>query len=127
MIRRPPRSTLFPYTTLFRSEADIAAEREVPEKVPRTSEPEFELEQEYELVLDAEPLVPAYDQKPPETLIARNAGPVPPAGSGFASDQFLADLANEIDELGIGGVPPGVLGPATHRPPRPPTEPKQRT
>src|SRR3989454_4575711 len=25
MIRRPPRSTLFPYTTLFRSEACIAA------------------------------------------------------------------------------------------------------
>src|SRR3712207_7220232 len=24
MIRRPPRSTLFPYTTLFRSEADAA-------------------------------------------------------------------------------------------------------
>src|SRR2546430_8884935 len=29
MIRRPPRSTLFPYTTLFRShEARVAAERE---------------------------------------------------------------------------------------------------
>src|SRR5260221_12086546 len=26
MIRRPPRSTLFPYTTLFRSRADDAAE-----------------------------------------------------------------------------------------------------
>src|SRR3712207_7230031 len=26
MIRRPPRSTLFPYTTLFRSERDEAAE-----------------------------------------------------------------------------------------------------
>src|SRR3712207_9181811 len=25
MIRRPPRSTLFPYTTLFRSEAALAA------------------------------------------------------------------------------------------------------
>src|SRR3712207_7427859 len=24
MIRRPPRSTLFPYTTLFRSNADVA-------------------------------------------------------------------------------------------------------
>src|SRR2546430_8026661 len=24
MIRRPPRSTLFPYTTLFRSEAELA-------------------------------------------------------------------------------------------------------
>src|SRR3712207_8185893 len=32
MIRRPPRSTLFPYTTLFRSvlaEADVLEEREV--------------------------------------------------------------------------------------------------
>src|SRR2546430_11063470 len=27
MIRRPPRSTLFPYTTLFRSLVDAAAER----------------------------------------------------------------------------------------------------
>src|SRR5258707_15383719 len=27
MIRRPPRSTLFPYTTLFRSEADLAGRR----------------------------------------------------------------------------------------------------
>src|SRR2546426_4826397 len=26
MIRRPPRSTLFPYTTLFRSEEDVAEE-----------------------------------------------------------------------------------------------------
>src|SRR3712207_8719664 len=26
MIRRPPRSTLFPYTTLFRSEGKVAAE-----------------------------------------------------------------------------------------------------
>src|SRR3712207_7779270 len=28
MIRRPPRSTLFPYTTLFRSEAEAGAEGE---------------------------------------------------------------------------------------------------
>src|SRR5256885_12125446 len=28
MIRRPPRSTLFPYTTLFRSRADHAAARD---------------------------------------------------------------------------------------------------
>src|SRR2546430_7548432 len=27
MIRRPPRSTLFPYTTLFRSQGKIAASR----------------------------------------------------------------------------------------------------
>src|SRR5258707_6342274 len=27
MIRRPPRSTLFPYTTLFRSEQDVLAQQ----------------------------------------------------------------------------------------------------
>src|SRR6267378_2169794 len=87
-----------------------------PQKPPETSEPEFELEQEYELVLEAEPLVPAYDQRPPETPIAppepvaQNAAPAPPAGSGFASDQFLADLASEIDQLGIDGLAPGFSG-----------------
>src|SRR5260221_7864757 len=29
MIRRPPRSTLFPYTTLFRSVEDLAEDRRV--------------------------------------------------------------------------------------------------
>src|SRR5258708_9134483 len=29
MIRRPPRSTLFPYTTLFRSLRDVAVEHDV--------------------------------------------------------------------------------------------------
>jgi hypothetical protein len=80
-------------------------------------EPEFELDQEYELVLDAEPLVPAYDQKPPEKPlavppqpVAKNAAPAPPSDSGFASDQFLADLANEIDQLGIGELTPSFSG-----------------
>src|SRR5438445_9291139 len=30
LIRRPPRSTLFPYTTLFRSLAAVLAAREIP-------------------------------------------------------------------------------------------------
>src|SRR3989339_1910882 len=34
MIRRPPRSTLFPYTTLFRSRAAAAAERAARRHVP---------------------------------------------------------------------------------------------
>src|SRR3712207_7768915 len=32
MIRRPPRSTLFPYTTLFRSPAAVAIELEAAER-----------------------------------------------------------------------------------------------
>jgi tetratricopeptide (TPR) repeat protein len=89
-----------------------------PPKPPKAAEPEFELEQDFELVLEPEALVPAYDQKPPETPVAapppepvaQNATPAPPAGSGFASDQFLADLANEIDQLGIGDLAPGFSG-----------------
>jgi pilus assembly protein FimV len=89
-----------------------------PEKtVAPQEEPEFELDQDYELILDPEPLVPAYDQKPPDVLIEAHqeeAEPVhagrnsaaPPAGSGFASDQFLADLASEIEHLGTGGLTP---------------------
>jgi pilus assembly protein FimV len=89
-----------------------------PAKAP---EPEFELDQDYELVLDPEPLVPAYDQRPPETPVkpqrdpaepepvARNAAPA----SGLASDQFLSELANEIDQLGIGGLAPEFSNAAT--------------
>src|SRR6267143_3589935 len=91
---------------------------EVAKKPAKAPEPEFELEQDFELVLDPEPLVPAYDQKPPETPIAprqpqsvaQNAAPAPPAGSGFASNQFLADLANEIDGLQLDKLSPSFSG-----------------
>ena len=36
MIRRPPRSTLFPYTTLFRSESLIQKAKVVSDKAGRT-------------------------------------------------------------------------------------------
>src|SRR2546428_4073574 len=36
MIRRPPRSTLFPYTTLFRSSRNSITESNRPRKVERT-------------------------------------------------------------------------------------------
>ncbi len=89
---------------------------EIPHEEPPAAKPEFELDQDYELVLDAEPLVPAYDQKPPEhpvvsleaepEPVAQNAAPAPPAAGGFASDKFLSDLANEIDQLGIDKLTP---------------------
>jgi len=109
------------------TEAEKPAAPEIPHKAAKAGEPEFELEQEYELVLDPEPLVPAYDQKPPETPVApphpepvaQNAAPAPPAGSGFASDQFLADLANEIDGLGMDKLSPGFSGTTPGAPPKP--------
>ncbi len=84
-------------------------------------EPEFEVEQDYELVLEPEPLVPAHDQRPPETpIVPREAEPVAQdAASGLASDQFLSDLANEIDQLGIGELSPEFSTPAAQHEPAP--------
>jgi tetratricopeptide (TPR) repeat protein len=108
-----------------------AAKVPPPPPPPSAPEPEFELEQEYELVLEQEPLVPAYDQRPPETpiapsqpeAVAKNAAQTPPAGSGFASDQFLADLANEIDQLGLDELAPGFSGTMPNAQPAPPVKP----
>src|SRR5260370_5357030 len=42
MIRRPPRSTLFPYTTLFRSSCSIRRARMMPRRISWTvSNPNF--------------------------------------------------------------------------------------
>jgi tetratricopeptide (TPR) repeat protein len=122
--------------------ADISAELppdHEPENIPATTEkshvpaapekpappaaiepePEFELDQDFELVLEPEPLVPAYDQKPPATPIA-----VPPPAAGFASDQFLADLAKEIDDLGLDALTPSHSEAAPHvAPPKPEEKP----
>src|SRR2546427_8144332 len=38
MIRRPPRSTLFPYTTLFRSRRRAAAHPRLPARAPAADE-----------------------------------------------------------------------------------------
>jgi tetratricopeptide (TPR) repeat protein len=108
--------------------APVAAEEESPvdpalsvdqPPAPAHAEPEFELEQEYELVLSPEPLVPAYDQKPPEPVPQNsNAG-------GMASDQFLADLASEIDQLGIDSLTPSFSEPAAPPDARKPAAPQK--
>src|SRR2546430_7821158 len=58
MIRRPPRSTLFPYTTLFRSEL-LGKKREVEDLLSR-------LQSSYQTTLEA--LASALDTRDTETL-----------------------------------------------------------
>jgi tetratricopeptide (TPR) repeat protein len=89
-----------------------------PKRKAPEPEPEFEVEQDYELVLDSEPLVPAHNQKPPAAPPApRKPQPVhqDAAPAGFASDQFLADLANEIDQLGLGELPSPAPAPPSRK------------
>src|SRR3712207_8788365 len=43
MIRRPPRSTLFPYTTLFRSDAEVAFAVEVVQRERVAAAPHLRL------------------------------------------------------------------------------------
>jgi len=122
-----PAIPLKPEPVIEKAKSKPPAKQAPPPKVTQKPtqkiEPEFELEQEYELVLDGEPLVPAYDQKPPEkpvappAPVAKNAPPAQAAGNNFASDQFLAELANEIDQLGIGELTPGFSESAPSAPP----------
>src|SRR5688572_32021909 len=59
MIRRPPRSTLFPYTTLFRSQAKrLAHPHHSDDRQPHASLLDREL-----VVRDVERVVPALDRK----------------------------------------------------------------
>jgi pilus assembly protein FimV len=111
---------------LHRTEAALAEASGHSDAQHSADQPlELELEQDYELVLDAEPLVPAYDQKPPEipviSLVPEEdsapeppapAEPVPAAADSFAADKFLADLAAEMGELGIGELSPEFAKPA---------------
>ncbi len=100
---------------------DKASRSQKAKPKPKAPEPEFEVDQEYELVLDAEPLVPAHEQKPPAAppaprkpqSVPQNAAPA--ADDGFASDQFLADLAKEIDQLGLSALPSAPPAPSTRK------------
>src|SRR2546425_2071633 len=62
MIRRPPRSTLFPYTTLFRSHSDRSAQGERG-PAPRDSKAWIE---EHDMSRSPEALVAAADQRSEE-------------------------------------------------------------
>jgi pilus assembly protein FimV len=88
--------------------------------VPAQHEPEFELAQDYELVITPEPLVPAFDQRPPEH-------PVTATPAALSSDQFLADMASELDEMGIDQLAPIAIkpgaAPAAPPAPAPPVQP----
>jgi pilus assembly protein FimV len=95
----------------------LSVDQPVPAR-PTEPEPEIELEQEYELVLAPEPLVPAYEQKPPEPAEQK-----PPAPAALSSDQFLADLASEIDQLGMGELSPSFSQTA---PPPAPSAPREK-
>src|SRR5258706_7008123 len=45
MIRRPPRSTLFPYTPLFRSQGPGASDKSAPEQHPPAAPPRSPMHQ----------------------------------------------------------------------------------
>jgi pilus assembly protein FimV len=129
-------------------QAEPAAElTEVVSSSP-TAEPEseFELDQDYELVLDPEALVPAYDQKPPEAAMVSGEDEVQgdsapgtehtveikqgaeiehalesvaeASGVGpnkkVATDQFLSDLATEMQAMGIADFTPAFSGADEH-------------
>src|SRR6202022_5054459 len=80
-----------------------------PAPVGKAAESEFEVDQDFDLILEPEPLVPAHEQRPPEIPVvplhhaaaSKTPSEEQSPSKVFASDQFLSDLAKEIDELGL--------------------------
>jgi tetratricopeptide (TPR) repeat protein len=87
------------------------APEQPPSATPAADLPEIELDQEYELVLTPEPESPE-NGTPAEPDKAINLK----ASQALSSDQFLADLAHEIDQLGIDRLTPSFSEPATKEP-----------
>src|SRR3712207_4728623 len=93
MIRRPPRSTLFPYTTLFRSgNVDVAALVEASEQAARDAGP---AEDAVPLVSEAPPGAGDWDADPAETSIGVFRDFAPALGEAFGG-------ARDRDELLFG-------------------------
>jgi pilus assembly protein FimV len=104
--------------------ADIHA----PEHLAPEAPLELELDQDYDLVLEPEALVPAYDQRPPATSAPIEPPsvvppvkdePAPALAASFTADQFLSELASEMNELGLGELSPEFATTA-EKPPAPP-------
>ena len=91
---------------------ELPPKPEIPAASKLEPAAEIELDQEYELVLTPEPET----QIPEEPEAAATAEPAKPAAlsgsQALASDQFLADLAYEIDQLGIDQLTPSFSEPA---------------
>ncbi|HEY6126768.1 MAG TPA: tetratricopeptide repeat protein [Candidatus Acidoferrum sp.] len=92
-----------------------SGKEELPPKpqspAPPEAEPvsEIELDQEYELILSPEPESESPEQPAGTAEPAKFAKP---AEHALASDRFLADLANEIDQLGMDQLTPSFSEPA---------------
>src|SRR2546430_13470389 len=71
MIRRPPRSTLFPYTTLFRS---VAAHELLQPRLVDRNPPALQRADLGRILVDADHLVPVFGQAGPghQSHVARS-------------------------------------------------------
>src|SRR3954464_2606695 len=81
MIRRPPRSTLFPYTTLFRSRPALAVKAQQPRWLPRRDEqPDVRSEEHTSELQSHDNLVcRLLLEKKKQHTTPPSAAPVPPA------------------------------------------------
>src|SRR2546430_17111318 len=117
MIRRPPRSTLFPYTTLFRS-ADVATHLRASVRAGRST---LEIDEDVEAFIRGRGATPAfkgYRGFPATVCVSVNdevvhgipsphrriaEGVIVGLDIGCISDWYYADCALT---LAVGGVPP---------------------
>ncbi len=103
----PSETPAAPSATEVSPKRPISAPAQPSEERPALEvEPVFELDQDYDLVLEPEALVPAHEQAASPTPAQQAKTKDAPKAAAISSDEFLAQLASEIDQLGIGELTP---------------------
>src|SRR2546426_8413992 len=115
MIRRPPRSTLFPYTTLFRSPLEGV-------QLPELAQPDGGLNVghvvleagEQDLVAPAAALIVALPRVPAHAVQAEHARPLDESGSAgehaaFRGGEILRGVETKGHRIGPGADTPSLI------------------
>src|SRR5256885_13119991 len=100
MIRRPPRSTLFPYTTLFRSEVQAGSAASILDVDVRTAQSVvFDLRDRKSTRLNSSHLVISYAVF---CLKKKHSASIPPAALAIAAHRAYGTLVHVLRPLSHG-------------------------
>src|SRR5437764_8056748 len=107
-MRRPPRSTLFPYTTLFRSDPVAGPLQQVPDERPADAEAQHHEFADAEMVHQPDMVVGIGIPRPARFERARGLAALRAAQIGGDDPEFILELDERMERMGLAPLDGGV-------------------